>query len=135
MISPGMQSCEHSLNTLRYADRVKELGAENPETKNGDEYGDEEEEDDEENGEEDDLALLHNSNVSLIKSLKNLILISNFLIKIFKGCRTAGRLVHIPRGHFSSARDGRRNFGHSQTVYGRPWPVDGHSPSTVQDDM
>ena len=33
MISPGMQSCEHSLNTLRYADRVKELGAENPEPK------------------------------------------------------------------------------------------------------
>jgi len=31
MISPGMMSCEHSLNTLRYADRVKELGAESPE--------------------------------------------------------------------------------------------------------
>ncbi|XP_050345034.1 kinesin-like protein Klp10A isoform X1 [Nymphalis io] len=27
MISPAMSSCEHSLNTLRYADRVKELGA------------------------------------------------------------------------------------------------------------
>lgn len=27
MISPGMLSCEHSLNTLRYADRVKELAA------------------------------------------------------------------------------------------------------------
>ena len=27
MISPGMSSCEHSLNTLRYADRVKELVA------------------------------------------------------------------------------------------------------------
>lgn len=26
MISPGMQSCEHTLNTLRYGDRVKELG-------------------------------------------------------------------------------------------------------------
>ncbi|KAF7256846.1 hypothetical protein EG68_08224 [Paragonimus skrjabini miyazakii] len=26
MISPGMTSCEHTLNTLRYADRVKELG-------------------------------------------------------------------------------------------------------------
>lgn len=26
MISPGMCSCEHTLNTLRYADRVKELG-------------------------------------------------------------------------------------------------------------
>ncbi|XP_053618650.1 kinesin-like protein KIF2A isoform X2 [Plodia interpunctella] len=28
MISPAMCSCEHSLNTLRYADRVKELGTE-----------------------------------------------------------------------------------------------------------
>ncbi|XP_072173308.1 kinesin-like protein KIF2A [Diadema setosum] len=26
MVSPGMSSCEHTLNTLRYADRVKELG-------------------------------------------------------------------------------------------------------------
>ncbi|XP_071851021.1 kinesin-like protein KIF2A isoform X2 [Apostichopus japonicus] len=26
MVSPGMNSCEHTLNTLRYADRVKELG-------------------------------------------------------------------------------------------------------------
>ena len=27
MISPGLSSCEHTLNTLRYADRVKELSA------------------------------------------------------------------------------------------------------------
>ncbi|KAF6206076.1 hypothetical protein GE061_017301 [Apolygus lucorum] len=27
MISPGMSSCEHSINTLRYADRVKELAS------------------------------------------------------------------------------------------------------------
>lgn len=33
MISPGLSSCEHSLNTLRYADRVKELGADNLEIK------------------------------------------------------------------------------------------------------
>ena len=26
MVSPSMASCEHTLNTLRYADRVKELG-------------------------------------------------------------------------------------------------------------
>lgn len=30
MISPAMSSCEHSLNTLRYADRVKELGTADP---------------------------------------------------------------------------------------------------------
>lgn len=56
MISPGMQSCEHSLNTLRYADRVKELGTEGPELKS-----DENDENDAMSP-EDDLALLHNSN-------------------------------------------------------------------------
>jgi len=30
MISPGLSSCEHSLNTLRYADRVKELAVHDP---------------------------------------------------------------------------------------------------------
>ena len=30
MISPGLSSCEHSLNTLRYADRVKELAVTDP---------------------------------------------------------------------------------------------------------
>lgn len=56
MISPGMLSCEHSLNTLRYADRVKELRTEGPELKS---------DDNDENdamSPEDDLALLHNSN-------------------------------------------------------------------------
>lgn len=40
MISPGFQSCEHTLNTLRYANRVKELGADNPEMKLTDEEDD-----------------------------------------------------------------------------------------------
>ena len=35
MVSPGLSSCEHSLNTLRYADRVKELGAQDPAEANG----------------------------------------------------------------------------------------------------
>jgi kinesin family protein 2/24 len=30
MISPGLSSCEHSLNTLRYANRVKELAVHDP---------------------------------------------------------------------------------------------------------
>lgn len=57
MISPGMQSCEHSLNTLRYADRVKELGAGGPELRS-----DENSDTDNAMCPEDDLALLHNSN-------------------------------------------------------------------------
>uniref|UniRef100_A0A0N5AF57 Kinesin-like protein n=1 Tax=Syphacia muris TaxID=451379 RepID=A0A0N5AF57_9BILA len=56
MISPGMGSCEHTLNTLRYADRVKELGADdgsNPPM-----------EDDELmlSNEEDDFDLVHQRN-------------------------------------------------------------------------
>ncbi|XP_050515665.1 kinesin-like protein Klp10A [Diabrotica virgifera virgifera] len=35
MISPGVNSCEHSLNTLRYADRVKELVAGDLQTNSG----------------------------------------------------------------------------------------------------
>lgn len=35
MISPSMNSCEHTLNTLRYADRVKELGIDDPRPQNG----------------------------------------------------------------------------------------------------
>lgn len=56
MISPGMQSCEHSLNTLRYADRVKELGAEGPDFKNQD--GDE---DMSANGSGDDMAVMQDN--------------------------------------------------------------------------
>jgi kinesin family protein 2/24 len=58
MISPGVLSCEHTLNTLRYADRVKELGADSPEIKSG-------ECDEDMSASGDDLALLHNSNVNL----------------------------------------------------------------------
>lgn len=36
MISPGMSSCEHSLNTLRYADRVKELVVDGNDPSEGD---------------------------------------------------------------------------------------------------
>lgn len=32
-ISPSIKSCEHTLNTLRYADRVKELKESNPNKK------------------------------------------------------------------------------------------------------
>ena len=39
MISPSMSSCEHTLNTLRYADRVKELGASDPSRQTGERAG------------------------------------------------------------------------------------------------
>lgn len=78
MISPGMQSCEHSLNTLRYADRVKELGTEDRGSRN-------DELDEEDVNGEDDLALLHSSNVSVDQwissdqSLDHKLIVSNLL--------------------------------------------------------
>lgn len=59
MISPGLSSCEHSLNTLRYADRVKELGVEDsPELKPP---SNEDEEMAPESEEDDNLAVLRAS--------------------------------------------------------------------------
>jgi len=68
MISPGILSCEHSLNTLRYADRVKELGAESPEMKSAGE-----EDDQVEDMQCDDLAMIHHSNVciSIMTCIRN----------------------------------------------------------------
>lgn len=62
MISPGISSCEHSLNTLRYADRVKELGG-----------GDLPTTSDAENDQDDDgdLLQLRSLNVSVNKLSEN----------------------------------------------------------------
>ncbi|XP_045523976.1 kinesin-like protein Klp10A isoform X2 [Pieris brassicae] len=57
MISPAMSSCEHSLNTLRYADRVKELG-----TSEGPRRGESPLADVEMEPEHDDLAHLRSLN-------------------------------------------------------------------------
>ncbi|XP_022115689.1 kinesin-like protein Klp10A isoform X3 [Pieris rapae] len=57
MISPAMSSCEHSLNTLRYADRVKELG-----TSEGPRRGESPLADVEMEPEQDDLAHLRSLN-------------------------------------------------------------------------
>lgn len=72
MISPGFLSCEHTLNTLRYANRVKELGTDNAELKSTDE-------DDEDmmvNGDSDDLELLKGGNVSFAFNVLDLFLIN-----------------------------------------------------------
>lgn len=66
MISPGMSSCEHSLNTLRYADRVKELAANDPLEMKMSPSSEEEPMKMEDNGalEDSDLAQLRSLNVS-----------------------------------------------------------------------
>lgn len=69
MISPGMMSCEHSLNTLRYADRVKELAADPVDTGAGNKASQNNPSSGnispllEEDGQEDDLAQLRSLNV------------------------------------------------------------------------
>jgi kinesin family protein 2/24 len=67
MISPGMSSCEHSLNTLRYADRVKELAANDPMEMKTSPNCEEEPMKVEDNGalEDSDLAQLRSLNVSM----------------------------------------------------------------------
>lgn len=62
MISPGVASCEHSLNTLRYADRVKELAVNDPEMK----YESQDNEGDENMPDDSDLLQLRSLNVSVI---------------------------------------------------------------------
>lgn len=64
MISPGVSSCEHSLNTLRYADRVKELGGGDLQTNAGSEP---EQEDD-----GGDISQLRSFNVSDISVIRNM---------------------------------------------------------------
>jgi len=63
MISPTLSSCEHTLNTLRYADRVKELGAREPVKDSDDDAAMMHLEDDEEDMSGDsDLAQLRSLN-------------------------------------------------------------------------
>lgn len=65
MISPGLNSCEHTLNTLRYADRVKELVPSDPSQRLDD--VEPMESDEPKNGDmnEGDLAALRSLNVSI----------------------------------------------------------------------
>lgn len=69
MISPGLSSCEHTLNTLRYANRVKELVAIDPSERNDMNYNgepmDSEPNEQNENGKNMDLSQLRSMNVSL----------------------------------------------------------------------
>lgn len=60
MISPGFQSCEHTLNTLRYANRVKELGADSNDELNDNKMTDDENErfNEEDMNSGDDMELL-----------------------------------------------------------------------------
>lgn len=67
MISPGLSSCEHTLNTLRYANRVKELVVIDPSERADD--VEPMESDEPKNGmlSENDLAQLRSLNVSLAR--------------------------------------------------------------------
>ncbi|KAJ8270857.1 hypothetical protein GJAV_G00120060 [Gymnothorax javanicus] len=65
MISPGMSSCDYTLNTLRYADRVKELNISTNgndfDKKSGTDSQDDDDTDDEESLEKEDTLVRHTS--------------------------------------------------------------------------
>lgn len=67
MISPGLNSCEHTLNTLRYANRVKELVVQDPEMRS-DDVEEMESDDNHKNGDanENEYAHLRSLSVSAI---------------------------------------------------------------------
>ena len=76
MISPSLTSCEHTLNTLRYADRVKELGLDRPRKNTGGtvEYEDDMGEflDEEEGGRmEDGVLSPEDSDLAQLRSLND----------------------------------------------------------------
>lgn len=73
MISPGLNSCEHTLNTLRYANRVKELVVQDPEMRN-DDVEEMESDDNHKNGDtnENEYAHLRSLSVSSFLSLPSI---------------------------------------------------------------
>lgn len=68
MISPGLSSCEHTLNTLRYANRVKELVVQDPESRNNDDM-EQMESDDLKSGDSNENELAHLRSLSVSRGI------------------------------------------------------------------
>lgn len=115
LISPGVASVEHSLNTLRYADRVKELVAseeyedESYFVQSGDlnDLEDMEEENEDEEEEENTKGLLDE-----INALENNVLENNRLV--IESC------AHFHRMACELYNNSQEN-GHSKQTYARNW--------------
>lgn len=76
MISPGLSSCEHTLNTLHYANRVKELVAVDPsEQRMMDDVEEPMDSEPNEPSNAKDLAQLRSLNVSFFSQLRKFKLI------------------------------------------------------------
>lgn len=69
MISPGLSSCEHTLNTLRYADRVKELVVKDIQEMRTDDI-EQMESDDHKNGQLNENELAHLRSLSVSNTVK-----------------------------------------------------------------
>lgn len=96
MISPGVSSCEHSLNTLRYADRVKELGGGDLPISQADDGLNDKQDD-------GDLMQLRSLNVSIGKVAGD----SDYFFIVFAGIRHDTRIIKFPPSYIRVA-SGRR---------------------------
>ncbi|KAK9883387.1 hypothetical protein WA026_001562 [Henosepilachna vigintioctopunctata] len=113
LISPGVASVEHSLNTLRYADRVKELVASEDFTDTDDCYyaqGEDIDEMDEENEEEENDCV--KSIEGEIIALENNVLENNRLV--IESCAHFHRMA-------CELYNNSQEDGHSRQSYARNW--------------
>ena len=90
MIGPSMASCEHTLNTLRYADRVKELCVGESEEQDVDHVEVEEEED----GDDEELGADRSLEQSGLVQLQNLAGEELGAIPGESGCHAGAELDH-----------------------------------------
>ncbi|GLV45038.1 Kinesin-like protein at 10A [Carabus blaptoides fortunei] len=122
MISPGVASCEHSLNTLRYADRVKELAVNDPEMK----YESHDNEGDENMPDDSDLLQLRSLNEKdmpddLLNFHQAVSDLQAFEEEMIDNHKTVNEFLALALHHASQLYSTANNVEYDQDAYCQQW--------------